>query len=463
MLKDFQGSISGNSARHQERKLYLPCRGEEVFNIEILLPVSSPVVQTDYPITEKKYADNSSDDKQKEMMSMTHRSAVRKRPVEMAVPRNDIVQTDTSALAGGGFTTLLQSVAQEILAVTYWFDPAPHAGPYPVTVRFSGHRLDVKGRMQAGDRFVQDETIEEVIPGSGPISLTARVRGINPGSWVVTAHQLQSAHPARGQRKQGNAAPEVGPQHPIVRFWRRWAPPVESTEPVKTCLTPFAHVPGTLPGIWAALVTLGVVVALVFQSLVISGDHLAIGPWWAVSLVAIVVGIIGAKGWFVILHWREHRIEGWCIQGFIARAPLAAAIMLVVLKMPVGVFLDVTAPGLLVAMAVGRVGCFFAGCCGGPPTASRWGVWSSDQRVGARRIPTQLLESLLALSLGLLVLVAVLSHGPANGALFVAVLAAYTLGRQGILHLRAEPRKTRLVTAILATLVLIADLLLLAK
>jgi phosphatidylglycerol---prolipoprotein diacylglyceryl transferase len=179
-----------------------------------------------------------------------------------------------------------------------------------------------------------------------------------------------------------------------------------------------------------------------------------------------VVGIIGAKGWFVILHWHEHRIEGWCIQGFIAAAPLAATIVLVALKMPVGVFLDVTAPGLLVAMAVGRVGCFFAGCCGGPPTTSRWGVWSSDQRVGARRIPTQLLESVLALSLGLLVLVAVLGHGPANGALFVAVLAAYTLGRQGLLHLRAEPRKTRLgglITAILATLVLIAAVVLLAR
>src|SRR5260370_633651 len=128
---------------------------------------------------------------------------------------------------------------------------------------------------------------------------------------------------------------------------------------------------------------------------------------------------------FIVLHRREHRLEGWCIQGFIAGATLAAAILLVVLHMPAGVFLDVTTPGLLVAMAVGRVGCFFAGCCGGPPTASRWGVWSSDQRVGARRIPTQLLELMLALSLGLGVLVAVLGHGSAGGAFFVGGLAAY--------------------------------------
>jgi len=235
---------------------------------------------------------------------------------------------------------------------------------------------------------------------------------------------------------------------------------------VSTCLTPFARVPGILPGMWGAMVTLGIVVALVLQFLVIAGAHLAVDPMLMVSLVAIVVGIVSAKAWFIVLHRREHRLEGWCIQGFITGATLAAVILLVVLNVPTGVFLDVTAPGLLLAMAVGRVGCFFAGCCGGPPTASRWGVWSSDQRVGARRIPTQLLESLLALSLGLLVLVAVMSHGPMGGTFFVAGLAAYTLGRQGLLRLRAEPRKSRLgglATSALAAFVLIAAVVLLAR
>src|SRR6266699_3165414 len=387
-------------------------------------------------------------------------------PTVDAAPRIDLVQADKEARTLGGFTTLLESVAQEILAVTYWFDPAPHPGAYPVTVRFSGRRVDLRGRLQPGDRFVHDETIEEVVPGSGPILLTARVRGINPGEWIVSARMLGSAHPARGPKERGNATPAAGPLRPAARFWRRWAPSAGSAEPVRTCLTPFARVPGILPGIWGVMVTLGIAVALAIQSLVIAGDHLAVGPVWTVSLVAIAVGIAGAKGWFIVLHRHEHRREGWCIQGFIAGAILAVAILLVVLDMPVGVFLDVTAPGLLVAMAVGRVGCFFAGCCGGPPTASRWGVWSSDQRVGARRIPTQLLESLLALSLGLGVLVALVGHGPAGCAFFVAGLAAYTLGRQGLLRLRAEPRKTRLgglATSALAALVLVAAIVLLAR
>ncbi len=400
------------------------------------------------------------------MTRRTRRSPARRHPAGDGAPRMDVVQSDTPAGTPGGFTALWESATQEILAVTYWFDPAPHPKPYPVTVRFSGRRNDVKGRVQSGDRFVHDETIEEVVPGSGPISLPARVRSINPGEWVVTTQVLGSETPARGSREQGNATPAAGHSGPAARLWRRWVPSSESAGSMRTCLTPLALRPGILPGIWGAMVTLGMAVALALQALVISRDHLALGPWWAVTLVAIAVGIAGAKGWYMVLHRREHLLDGWCIQGFIASAPVAAVIMLAALHVPVGVFLDVTAPGLLVAMAVGRVGCFFAGCCGGPPTASGFGVWSSDQRVGARRMPTQLLELALAGILGLLVLVAVLRHGPAGGAFFVAGLAAYTLVRQGLLHLRAEPRKTRLgglVTAALAALVLIAAVVLLFR
>ncbi len=390
-----------------------------------------------------------------------------RRPAGETPPRRAVIPPDTAAQTSGGFTMLLEKATQEILAVTYWFDPAPQPGPSPVTVSFSGRRVDAeKGRVRPGDRFVQDETIEQIVPGSGPISITTKVHGINAGEWLVTARMQGEQASARRSRKQEDTPPLAAPQGPIARLWRRWAPPVELDKPVHTCLPHFTHVPGIIPLIWGVMVTLGMIVALVLQSLVISADHLAVGPALVVSLIAIAVGVAVAKGWYIVAYRREHLKNGWCIQGFITGATLAAAILLVVLVMPASVFLDVTAPGLLFAMAVGRVGCFFAGCCGGPPTASRFGVWSSDQRVGARRIPTQLMESLLALSLGIVVLVAVLRHGPAGGVYFVGGLVAYTLVRQGILHLRAEPRKTKLgglVTTVLATLVLIVTVVLLTR
>jgi phosphatidylglycerol:prolipoprotein diacylglycerol transferase len=214
------------------------------------------------------------------------------------------------------------------------------------------------------------------------------------------------------------------------------------------------------------MVILGMGVALLLQPLVMSHAHLGVQPVWAVSLGAIGVGIVGAKVWFIVKHWSEHRFEGWCIQGFITGAALTAVILLAVSHVEVGIFLDATAPGLLVGMAIGRVGCFFAGCCGGPPTAARWGVWSSDQRVGARRIPTQLLELALALSLGLGLLIEILRHGSAGGAFFVFGLAAYILGRQGVLRLRAEPRNTRWAvpaTALASTFTLIVAVVFLVQ
>ncbi len=399
-------------------------------------------------------------------MSKTQKSPTHRRPEETVMVQSDFVQSNTPDLTNDGLKALLESVAQPILAVTYWFDPEPRSESYPVTIRFSGRRVDAKGRLQQRDRFVQDETIEKVIPGSGPVSLTARVHDINPGEWVVTVQLLVSAQPKHKARKQEDAPTKVRSPGLIARLWHGWAPIAESGEPVKTCLLPFARVPGILPGVWAVMVVLGMVVALMLQSLVISRAHLAVGSWWIVTLGGSGVGIIGAKVWYIVLYRRERLIKGWCIQGFVTGATLSAAILLVVLRIPVGIFLDMTAPGLLIAMAIGRIGCFFAGCCGGPPTASRWGVWSSDQRVGARRIPTQLLELTLALSLGIGAFVAVLSHGPAEGAFFVAALAAYTLVRQGILHLRAAPRKLKItgpITVTLAALILVVAIFFLVR
>src|SRR6266536_3505949 len=85
---------------------------------------------------------------------------------------------------------------------------------------------------------------------------------------------------------------------------------------------------------------------------------------------------------------------------------------------------------------------------GGRPTASRWGVWSSDRRVGCRRVPVLLLG--LARS----------------GPVAVAALAAYTLGRQFVLGLRADPPRrsprSGRVTAAAAAAVLAASIAVLA-
>ena len=60
---------------------------------------------------------------------MARRAPARMRPAGDTALRRDIVQPVKGARTSGGFRARLQSAAQQMLAVTYWFDPAPRPGP----------------------------------------------------------------------------------------------------------------------------------------------------------------------------------------------------------------------------------------------------------------------------------------------------------------------------------------------
>ncbi len=331
---------------------------------------------------------------------------------------------------------------REVLTPTCWIDPGDIERPAAVQIRFSGRRVGANGRSRQGDTFSRDENVEGIVGGSGPVSVTSRVDGVASGEWIVTARIVGRDGPTiiKPDRASRRPAATTGPRWP----WRYRAMSIAPTGRIRTALAPLAPVPGVIPGAYATLVALGVLVGIAVQALVLAQERRESGAALTVSLWAVVAGILGAKLWYVLGH-RGRRFDGWCIQGFVLCAGAVAAIGAASrLSMPVGTFLDSMAPGLLVGMGIGRIGCFFAGCCCGRPTSSRWGIWSSDQRVGARRIPTQLLESLLAVCVGAVALILALWSAPASqGAIFVGSLAAYTLGRQLLLPLRARPLYTR--------------------
>jgi phosphatidylglycerol:prolipoprotein diacylglycerol transferase len=160
-----------------------------------------------------------------------------------------------------------------------------------------------------------------------------------------------------------------------------------------------------------------------------------------VSLCAIAAGSVAAKIWFVLKKqrpWGSFITSGMCVQGFLVGTAVVSLMGLLVLHMQIGGFYDATAPGLFFGLAIGRFGCFFGGCCAGRPTGSRWGVWSSDGRLGIRRIPTQLLESFACFLIGVAAL-SMQERLALPGALFLASWVAYTLFRQSLIFsLRAE-------------------------
>ena len=363
----------------------------------------------------------------------------------------------------GSRVSWLDQVQQETLTLSYWFEPGPEPVPQPVVIRFTGHRLGTGARASARDQFVQEGRIDEVGPASGRVCVTSCVQDINPGNWEVSAAVVDpsggAAAPIR-HRVTGSALPV----HRAAWSWRSWSLSEGPDGPVDTQLAPLARIPGIVPGIWPAMVALGVVAALVSFAL-LYGAAGGTGPAIPVVIAALLTGAVGAKAWFVFLHRRQQSEDGWfigwCIQGFVAGVLLAVGIAALLGAIPAGVFLDAAAPGVLLGIAAGRIGCFLTGCCVGRPTQSRWGVWSSDRRLGMRRIPTQLMEAARAAGLGVAALVFVVRIGTAHGGVFAASLAAYTLLRQGILGLRVEPRLSSIgpsLTAAAAVGVIAADI-----
>lgn len=337
----------------------------------------------------------------------------------------------------------------QALGLTYSFAAADDGEPYSVTIRFEGRRMGLTRRPGPHDTFERSTTVEPVMPGSGLVTVTARVVDIPPGQWQVIARPVRNPH-SRGATSR---APTLSTESATGRT--AWAPVVQ------------VRAPGVRLGAWPALVSTGAVIALFVQALLASRSHLPTVRLLAVSLLASLVGVVGAKTYYLMLHPGERRrwlYTGMCIQGFVLAAIGTLAAGAWIAGLSIRTALDVSTPGLLLGMMVGRFGCFLGGCCAGRPTASRWGLWSSDRRVGVRRIPAQLLEAGLAAALaaiGLVLLVATKAANP-PGVVFVGTMATYILGRQLLFPLRGLPRQTRygrVIALIAAGVVLTADLL----
>jgi phosphatidylglycerol---prolipoprotein diacylglyceryl transferase len=349
--------------------------------------------------------------------------------------------------AGTGTAAAAAAAEPEALVVTGWFESGDGSAPYSATVRFTGRRADQHGMPRARDTFVQEEVIDRVLPGTGPVSITSWVYGLEPGEWSVSADLVRvatgaEAVPSARSRPIGDRS-----VHPAAWSWRRWA---LSTRPAATLrtrwamLAPLARIPAVLPGSYPALAVLATLVAVALQSAILANEGVPVGRSLVVSLLAITSGLAGAKLWYKALHPAESLIKGgWAVDGFLIAAPVTAVASMLVLGVPLGAFLDASTPGLFFAVAIGRVGCFLTGCCAGRVTTSRWGVWSSDRRVGARRIPAQLVESAAGLVIGAVSLLPVLGETrPVHGFIFVISLGAYAVLRQAFLRLREEQRRS---------------------
>lgn len=98
--------------------------------------------------------------------------------------------------------------------------------------------------------------------------------------------------------------------------------------------------------------------------------------------------------WLSVLDTREGGLSfhGVLVGGILAMAAYARAT-----KTPLGKIADIVAPAVVLGQAIGRIGCFFSGCCYGVETSGTWGF--ETRFAPGLRHPYQLYESVVDLAL----------------------------------------------------------------
>jgi phosphatidylglycerol:prolipoprotein diacylglycerol transferase len=179
---------------------------------------------------------------------------------------------------------------------------------------------------------------------------------------------------------------------------------------------------------------------------------------WNLGIYAVLSAIVGAKllliindfGWYAS-HPKEIFSLGVLQAGGVFYGGVLAAIAVSVWyiranHMPVLRTCDAFAPGLALGHAIGRIGCFAAGCCYGKPTSHWWGVTfrnpQAAQWVGTPLNiplePTQLFESAIELA-NFVFLYWLIKHKKFEGQVIGSYLFIYGVARYFIEFIRDDP------------------------
>lgn len=167
--------------------------------------------------------------------------------------------------------------------------------------------------------------------------------------------------------------------------------------------------------------------------------------------IAIISGIVGARLYYVILHidcfldcpldiikvWEG----GLAFHGGILGGFLSGIWFTKRRGIPFWKFADAGAPAIILAQAIGRVGCLLNGCCFGKETAVPWAItFRNPDSMAPLNIPlhpTQLYEIVGNLSIFLL-LYGLRMKKMHDGYIFLLYAIMYSALRSGLSFFRAE-------------------------
>ncbi len=214
---------------------------------------------------------------------------------------------------------------------------------------------------------------------------------------------------------------------------------------------------------YGVLVATGVVLGLLYMRRQAPRAGLDPEKTWNMGIYAILIALLLAKVWLVFSDWNYYMAHpreilsvatfqsGGTFYGGVVGAILTIVLYAHFQKMPLLSVMDTSAAALPLGHAIGRLGCFAAGCCYGKPTAVPWGVTFTNPTAAqiagtpldVHLHPTQLYES-GAEFLNFLILVWLGGRQRFKGQLLGTYFLLYGAERGTIEFFRGDPGRTML-------------------
>jgi phosphatidylglycerol:prolipoprotein diacylglycerol transferase len=171
----------------------------------------------------------------------------------------------------------------------------------------------------------------------------------------------------------------------------------------------------------------------------------------------LIAGLVGAKLMLLVVDWKRYstgtgfELLSLFQSGGVFYGGLLGGIAMAIwyarrYALPGWPTADVLAPGVVIGQAIGRLGCFAAGCCYGKPTSVPWAVTFTDTYamrhtgtpIDTALHPSQLYES-LACFLIFAFLLWLAPRKRFQGQVVLAYAVLYSVARFGLEFFRGDP------------------------
>ena len=151
---------------------------------------------------------------------------------------------------------------------------------------------------------------------------------------------------------------------------------------------------------YGLLLAISFIVGLYVMARLAERDGLERSRVYDLGLWVLAASLIGSKLLMLVTEWDYYKQQpgqiftldffrsgGVFYGGFIA-AVIASVIVMRRYRLPWWRTADAFAPGIAIGQAIGRLGCFSAGCCWGKPTSLPWGVHFTERGHDITGVPT---------------------------------------------------------------------------